>query len=278
MKIVLLVNKSGISNDGIYRVNMIYNALKKNHEILILQCKAHKKTNNKKQLVEKIKNLKIKNIPEIIDNKLVVYFKNRIITKVQKKLGNLKLNPDIPYFRINSNFINSTEVVNELRQIQPNLMIHISGNILKKNIYSIPELGTLNLHHGVLPYIRGLDSMYWGIYYGKQRWVGATVHYIDEGIDTGEVIIKKEYNYKKNKSLSEIIIGIEELAAELIISSVNMLTNKKKLDNKGSVQSKNSTFYKSRAPLNILLVVLFKIFIQRLDYFKKLNPKYDRKQ
>ena len=37
MKIVLLVNKSGISNDGIYRVNMIFNALKKNHELLIIQ-------------------------------------------------------------------------------------------------------------------------------------------------------------------------------------------------------------------------------------------------
>ena len=124
-----------------------------------------------------------------------------------------------------------------------------------------------------MPHIRGLDSMYWGIYYGKQRWVGATVHYIDEGIDTGQVILKKEYNYKKNKSLSEIIIGIEKIAAELIISSVDIISNKKKLDNKSLVQSKNSSLYKSRAPINVLLVVLFKIFIQRLFYFKQLNLK-----
>ena len=46
-------------------------------------------------------------------------------------------------------------------------------------------MGTLNLHHGIAPLIRGMESIYWGLWERRPEWIGATVHFIDEGIDTG---------------------------------------------------------------------------------------------
>ncbi|MBV8232444.1 MAG: hypothetical protein JO329_20880 [Planctomycetaceae bacterium] len=46
------------------------------------------------------------------------------------------------------------------------------------------KIGTLNLHHGIAPSIRGMNSIYWALWEGRPEWIGSTVHFIDKGIDT----------------------------------------------------------------------------------------------
>lgn len=72
--------------------------------------------------------------------------------------------------------------------LRPDIIVRVSGGILKRKIFSLARLATLNIHHGQAPAIRGMWSIPWGIVEGRQDWIGATVHIIDDGIDTGQVL------------------------------------------------------------------------------------------
>ena len=237
--------------------------------MILVQCKDLEHIIKKGVSLNKSKDIRSISIKNKFKNKLITMIKASITNRVENKFGNLILNKDIPYIQINNNIINSIEVENKLKKLKPDIIIHVSGDILKENIYSIPIRGTINLHHGVLPYIRGLDSMYWGIYYKKESWVGATVHYINDGIDTGEIIIKKKYDYMNHKSLIEIIVEVEKLGTRLIISAIDMISHNTNLINKNYQKLDVKSIYRSRAPIKIILTVLFKIFFQRFRYNNK---------
>jgi Formyl transferase len=75
-----------------------------------------------------------------------------------------------------------------LEKLAPDIIIRVSGGILRPHIFSLAKIATLNIHHGQAPLIRGMWSIPWGIIEGRPDWIGATVHVIDEGIDTGTVL------------------------------------------------------------------------------------------
>jgi Formyl transferase len=74
-----------------------------------------------------------------------------------------------------------------LTGLDADLLVRVTGGILKPATYSLARYGTINLHHGVAPAIRGLWSIPWGVVERRADWIGATIHQIDEGIDTGAV-------------------------------------------------------------------------------------------
>ena len=75
-----------------------------------------------------------------------------------------------------------------LEKIAPDIIVRVSGGILKRRIFSQARLATLNIHHGQAPFIRGLTNIAWGILENRREWIGATIHVIDEGVDTGTVL------------------------------------------------------------------------------------------
>jgi len=81
--------------------------------------------------------------------------------------------------------LNDKECEAALSKIAPDVIVRVSGGILKPRIFTIAKIVTLNVHHGQAPLIRGMWSIPWGIVEGRPEWIGATVHEIDEGIDTG---------------------------------------------------------------------------------------------
>jgi methionyl-tRNA formyltransferase len=75
-----------------------------------------------------------------------------------------------------------------LEKIQPDVIVRVSGGLLKRHIFSQARLATLNIHHGQAPLIRGLSNIAWGILENRREWIGTTIHVIDEGVDTGTVL------------------------------------------------------------------------------------------
>jgi hypothetical protein len=74
-----------------------------------------------------------------------------------------------------------------LASLGADLLVRVSGGILSSATYTLARHGTINLHHGLAPAVRGMWSIPWGLVEGRPDWIGATVHQIDEGIDTGAV-------------------------------------------------------------------------------------------
>jgi methionyl-tRNA formyltransferase len=64
--------------------------------------------------------------------------------------------------------------------------------IMKPSLFSIPKFGSINCHAGKLPFYRGRNVLNW-VLINDEKEFGITVHFIDEGIDTGDIILQKVY-------------------------------------------------------------------------------------
>jgi methionyl-tRNA formyltransferase len=84
--------------------------------------------------------------------------------------------------------VNGADAVHTLRALQPDIIMQAGAGILRQRIFTLARLATLNLHHGIAPLIRGMHSIYWALWEDRPEWLGATVHRIDAGIDTGQVL------------------------------------------------------------------------------------------
>lgn len=86
---------------------------------------------------------------------------------------------------------NSPRAVAQLKLWSPDLAIFTGGNILRNEVLKVPRLGILNSHLGLLPEIRGMSSPEWSLMCGVP--LGITVHFMDSGIDTGPILLRREF-------------------------------------------------------------------------------------
>jgi methionyl-tRNA formyltransferase len=74
-----------------------------------------------------------------------------------------------------------------LRELHADVFVYAGCGIMRAATLAIPRLGTLNAHMGLLPPMRGMNVAEWSIMYGVP--VGCSVHLIDPGIDTGDILL-----------------------------------------------------------------------------------------
>lgn len=92
---------------------------------------------------------------------------------------------------IKGNRVNDLDTVNKIKRLKPDIILSICfGYILKSEIIRIPPLGAINLHIAYLPYNRGANPNVWSIV--DETPMGVTLHYINQGIDTGDIIAQKQ--------------------------------------------------------------------------------------
>lgn len=89
--------------------------------------------------------------------------------------------------------INSTELVARMRDYECDLFVSMSFNqIFRRQLLQLPPFQTINCHAGKLPFYRGRNILSWALINDEKEF-GITVHYVDEGIDTGDVILQRCY-------------------------------------------------------------------------------------
>lgn len=120
--------------------------------------------------------------------------------------------------------INSQQSLNTLKNLGADLFISITGNeIFRKELISIPHYGIINLHTALLPKYRGLMPTFW-VLKNNEKQTGVSVFFVDEGIDTGPIIVQKKLRLGglSQWKLIEItkFLGVEAIieATELIRS------------------------------------------------------------
>lgn len=87
--------------------------------------------------------------------------------------------------------VNSVEFLQKIAEFNVDVNVSMSFNqILKKEIREIAPLGFINCHAGALPFYRGRNILNWVLINGAKEF-GVTVHYVDDGIDTGDIILQK---------------------------------------------------------------------------------------
>lgn len=98
----------------------------------------------------------------------------------------------------------------ELRQMDMDAIVVVAfGQILSKEILSIPEYGCFNVHASLLPKLRGAAPIQWAIINGDKE-SGVTIMQMNEGLDTGDILLSKKYTLREKEtggSLFEVLSG-----------------------------------------------------------------------
>lgn len=95
---------------------------------------------------------------------------------------------DIPRYKVPHHNKKTCRLL--LQELNPDLGVLGGTRIIRDRILRIPQGGMLNAHPGLLPEVRGSASPAWSVYYDIP--IGATCHFIDPGIDTGDIVGKRE--------------------------------------------------------------------------------------
>ena len=121
--------------------------------------------------------------------------------------------------RINS--VNSNVFFSFLKDVDPSIIAVVGSKIIKPDIVNRFKGKFVNYHTGILPEFRGPYSEFWAIYEGVPEYVGTTIHLIDEGIDTGNILkqVFVDVGQEKDPQLAHIINA--KAGARLMASTIN---------------------------------------------------------
>ncbi|MDF2944240.1 MAG: formyltransferase protein [Herbinix sp.] len=121
--------------------------------------------------------------------------------------------------------INSPEFILMMKEYQADLFVSMSFNqIFKTNIINIPPLKTINCHAGKLPFYRGRNILNW-VLINDEKEFGITVHYMDEGIDTGDIILQSTYPINDEDDYNTLLTKSYFSCAEILNDAIKLIQN-----------------------------------------------------
>lgn len=109
-----------------------------------------------------------------------------------------------------------------LAQYQANLQIVVAFRMLPEVVWSMPELGTFNLHASLLPDYRGAAPINWAIINGDVK-TGVTTFFIDNKIDTGAMILKAETYIGKDEDAGSLHDRLMVLGSETVVETLKLI-------------------------------------------------------
>jgi len=145
-----------------------------------------------------------------------------------KSTKNFLTENDIPIINIEGS-INSQSSLNTIKSFNPDLLVSILGNqIFNKPLIDLAPKGCINLHTALLPKYRGLLPTFW-VMKNNEKYTGVSVFFVDEGIDSGPIIVQTEVKIG-NRTQKELITYTKKLGMEAIAKSIDLIhKNKVKL-------------------------------------------------
>lgn len=108
----------------------------------------------------------------------------------------------------------------ELKGLNANLQVVVAFRMLPEVVWRMPEYGTFNLHASLLPAYRGAAPINWAIINGETK-TGATTFFIDEKIDTGEIIDQEELEIGATENAGSLHDRLMNMGSELLLKTVN---------------------------------------------------------
>ena len=121
---------------------------------------------------------------------------------------------------------NNEEFIKIIKNLNPDLICVVAyGKILPKEILEIPKLGCINLHGSLLPKYRGAAPIQWAVLNGDKK-TGVTTIYMNEGMDTGDIILKEEVEIGEDETTGELWDRLSKIGAKLLVETIKQIENK----------------------------------------------------
>lgn len=154
-----------------------------------------------------------------------------VITAVDKKAGrNMKLRESavkqyaqsvgLPLLQPKN--LKAPEFQQKLKSLNADLQIVVAFRMLPESVWSMPKLGTFNLHASKLPAYRGAAPIHWAIINGETQ-TGLTTFFLKHEIDTGHIIFTEDVEITEEDSLGTLMKRMKEIGAGLVLKTVEAI-------------------------------------------------------
>jgi methionyl-tRNA formyltransferase len=118
--------------------------------------------------------------------------------------------------------LKNEDFLDELKALNANLQIIVAFRMLPKVVWDMPEYGTFNLHASLLPNYRGAAPINWAIINGETK-TGVSTFFIDEKIDTGEMILQKEIEIDPTENAGSLHDKLMHIGSDLVIDTIKLI-------------------------------------------------------
>ena len=160
-----------------------------------------------------------------------------VVSQPNKEVGRKKVVVDTPIATIakDNNIllmqpVKIKEITNEIKKLNPDMIVTCAyGQIIPEDILNITEYGCINVHGSLLPKLRGGAPIQRAIINGEEK-TGITIMYMDKGMDTGDMISKKEIEIEEEDNEETLSNKMSSLGAKLLIDTLPSIfdgTNKR---------------------------------------------------
>ncbi len=147
--------------------------------------------------------------------------RKQILTPPPVKQIALKYN--IPVFQPQT--LKNVEVDKIIEELKPDLIVVVAyGKILPKSILNSAKYGCINVHASLLPKYRGAAPIQWAVLNGDAE-TGVTVMQMDEGLDTGDMLLVKKTPIDINETSAELFERLAVIGADALIETVDNIIN-----------------------------------------------------
>lgn len=132
------------------------------------------------------------------------------------------------------------QFIADLKLLKADIQVVVAFRKLPKVVWDMPPLGTFNLHASLLPKYRGAAPINWAVINGEKQ-SGVTTFFIEEDIDTGNIILQKEIDIDHSDNAGTLHDKLMKLGSHLVIDTLNIIGTK-------GIESKKQTGKPTHAP------------------------------
>lgn len=118
--------------------------------------------------------------------------------------------------------IHAEATLSAVKAFAPTLGLALAAPILRRPLFAIPTLGTLNLHKGKVPDYRGMPPAFWELW-NDEPSVGCTIHWVDDKLDTGNVVLAATLNREAYSTVRGMQLRLDEVGVHLMREAVQQV-------------------------------------------------------
>ena len=201
-----------------------------------------------------------------------------VVTSTDKPAGRGRKiqQSDVKQYAIKNNIrlfqpekLKNKDFIDDLKVLNADLFIVVAFRMLPKIIWEIPKKGTVNLHASILPNYRGAAPINWAIINGEIE-SGVTTFFINEKIDTGDVLLIEKTKIKNGQSAGELHDNLMEIGSKLIIRTISEIESGTLISKKQIISESQKTAPKLNR--NNTKINWFKDDITIKQFILGLNP------
>ena len=132
------------------------------------------------------------------------------------------LEHSVPVYQPSS--LREASFIEQLSVLNADCFVVVAFRMLPKSVWSLPPLGTFNVHASLLPDFRGAAPIHWAVYHGLTE-TGVTTFLLDDKIDTGALLLQEKTEVGKDETTGELYLRLQKIGSKLAVQTLDGLAS-----------------------------------------------------